>query len=85
MGSLLHDMSSLFSQLGEASDTGSIQRFIESRTPMGDDVLLHEAAFWSASQADFLREALLDDAEWASIIDALNSELHGPRQTPPSR
>lgn len=78
MGSLSYDMSSLFSQLGQANDAGSIQRFIESHTPMGEDVLLHEAPFWTASQASFLREALLDDAEWASVIDALNSELHGP-------
>ncbi|MBK7900395.1 MAG: DUF2789 domain-containing protein [Azonexus sp.] len=81
MGSISYDMRNLFSQLGQANDADSIRRFIESKTPMGDAVLLHEAAFWSASQANFLREALLDDAEWASVIDALNSELHGPRQT----
>ncbi len=85
MGRLLHDMSSLFAQLGQASDARSIRRFIESKCPLGNAVLLHEASFWSASQANFLREALLDDAEWASIIDALNSELHGPRQPRRSR
>lgn len=78
MGDLSVDMSSLFAQLGKANDAGSIRRFIESKAPMGDDVQLHEAVFWSASQATFLREALLDDAEWAPIVDALNSELHGP-------
>lgn len=82
MGSLLVDMSSLFAQLGRASDIGSIRQFIESNAPIGGDVQLHEATCWSASQAAFLRDALLDDAEWAEVVDALNSELHGVRQPP---
>ena len=81
MGQLAHDMSSLFAQLGQANDAEAIRRFIEAHGPMGGGVPLHEGAFWSASQADFLREALQDDAEWAEIVDALNSELHG-RQRP---
>lgn len=71
-----HDMNSLFAQLGEASDAQSIARFISSHAPLDGDVQLHEATFWTVSQAGFLREATLDDAEWAVIIDALNSELH---------
>jgi hypothetical protein len=69
-------MSSLFSQLGVANDEQSIARFIKSHAPLESDVQLHEAAFWTAAQAGFLREATLDDAEWAAIVDALNSELH---------
>lgn len=79
MGSLMVDMSSLFAQLGQKNDVGSIRQFMESNAPMGDAVLLHDAPFWTSSQANFLREALLDDAEWAPIVDALNSELHGPQ------
>jgi hypothetical protein len=71
-----HDMSSLFAQLGEASDELSIARFIKRHAPLDGDVQLHEAAFWTAAQAGFLREATLDDAEWVVIVDALNSELH---------
>ncbi|MBV2234204.1 MAG: DUF2789 domain-containing protein [Sterolibacterium sp.] len=71
-----HDMNSLFAQLGEASDAQSIARFISSHAPLDGDVQLHEASFWTAAQAGFLREATLDDAEWVVIIDALNSELH---------
>lgn len=78
MGRVLQDMSSLFAQLGQKNDLPSIRAFIDARTPIGDGILLHDAPFWSASQADFLREAILDDAEWASIVDALNSELHEP-------
>lgn len=72
----MRDMSSLFAQLGEASDEGAITRFIETHGPMAGGVQLHEAAFLTPAQANFLREAILDDAEWAEIVDALNSELH---------
>lgn len=69
-------MSKLFSQLGRASDTASIKAFIDANAPISGDLQLHEAAFWSTSQAAFLRDALLDDAEWAIVVDTLNSELH---------
>lgn len=71
-----YDMSSLFAQLGVANDEQSIARFINSHAPLESDVQLHEAAFWSAAQAGFLREATLDDAEWVVIVDTLNSALH---------
>jgi hypothetical protein len=71
-----YDMSNLFDQLGEASDEAAISRFIRIHAPLESDVQLHEAAFWTAAQAGFLREATLDDAEWAAIVDALNGELH---------
>jgi hypothetical protein len=71
-----HDMHSLFAQLGEASDDDAIARFIAAHGPLDGGVQLHEALFWSAAQAGFLREAMQDDAEWAAIVDALNSELH---------
>lgn len=70
------DMGSLFDQLGEPSDSASIARFIERHAPLADAVQLHEATFWSPTQSAFLREALLDDAEWAEVVDALNGELH---------
>jgi hypothetical protein len=76
MGTLLVDMSSLFAQLGRANDADSIRRFIDAAPQLSGEMQLHEALFWSASEAAFLREALLDDAEWAEVVDALNSELH---------
>lgn len=71
-----HDMQTLFAQLGEPSDEVSITRFIEIHSPIPGDIRLHEAAFWSPTQASFLNEAVLDDADWVGIIDALNSKLH---------
>lgn len=70
------DMTSLFAQLGQANDAGAIARFIETHSPMDGEVQLHEALFWTPAQAGFLREAILEDAEWAAIVDELNSELH---------
>lgn len=73
MDRLSVNMSKLFSQLGRANGSASIKAFIDANAPMNGDVQLHEAAFWSASQASFLRDALLEDAEWAVVVDALNS------------
>lgn len=72
----VHHMSSLFAQLGQPSDENAIARFMEAHVPLDGDIQLHEAAFWSPAQAAFLREAILEDAEWADIVEALNSELH---------
>ncbi|WP_265588330.1 DUF2789 family protein [Chitinilyticum piscinae] len=30
-----------------------------------------EASFWRPSQADFLRQALMEDSEWAEVVDEL--------------
>lgn len=70
------DMSSLFAQLGIPNDERAIARFIEHYGPLDSGVRLHEAAFWNPAQAAFLCEAILLDAEWAEVVDALNSQLH---------
>ena len=70
-----HNMSNVFAQFGQADDKASIARFIETHNPLADSVQLHEAAFWTASQAALLRKALLDDADWAGVADELNAEL----------
>lgn len=73
------NMSSLFKQLGEVHDEVGIANFIELNGGLPGDAHLHEAVFWSVSQANFLREALLQDAAWAPVVDALNATLHAPR------
>lgn len=72
----VHDMSNLFAQLGEPSDDKAILAFIESHAPLPGEVRLHEAGFWSTSQARFLCEAISQDSDWAQVAEALNSELH---------
>jgi hypothetical protein len=69
-------MSILFDQLGEPSDEAAIDHFIAMHGGLTGDTHLHEAAFWSASQASFLREALTLDSTWAPIVDELNTKLH---------
>ena len=72
----VHTMSSLFAQLGEPGDEAAIALFMASHRPLAGSVQLHEAAFWSPSQAAFLRQAILDDADWADVAEALNAQLH---------
>ena len=71
----VHNLTTLFAQLGQPSDETSIAQFIESHRPLADDVLLHEAAFWTPAQASFLCEAIRDDADWAEVADELNAGL----------
>jgi hypothetical protein len=70
------NMSALFAQLGEASDDNSIALFIALHGTLTGVTQLHEAPCWTASQASFLREALLLDAAWAPVVDELNTRLH---------
>lgn len=77
----LHSMTSLFNQLGLPSEPEAIEAFIETHRPLADGLKLHEAPFWTAAQAGLLREQVLVDADWAGIIDQLDSAL---RQANPS-
>lgn len=73
-----HSMSNLFCQLGQASDETAIDHFIAMHRPLAGTVRLHEATFWTPAQASFLRDAIIDDADWAEIVEELNSALHAP-------
>jgi hypothetical protein len=75
MEGFVHNLSNLFAQLGQPNDDASIGRFIETHSPLADGVQLHEATFWTPAQAGFLREAILEDADWAEVIDELNNDL----------
>lgn len=72
----VHNLSNLFAQLGQANDEVSIAQFIETHSPLPDNLRLHEAPFWTPSQACFLSEAILQDADWAEVTDELNVKLH---------
>ncbi len=71
----IHSMNSLFKQLGLPSETAEVDAFIAFHRPLPDYCLLHEAAFWAASQATFLAEEIEDDADWAEVVDELNARL----------
>jgi len=71
-----HNFTNLFDQLGLPSDSVSIENFIRRHSPLAKDILLADAAFWTTVQASFLREEILNDADWAEVIDQLNQALH---------
>jgi uncharacterized protein involved in type VI secretion and phage assembly len=71
----VHAFHNLFEQLGLPNDNDAISRFIASHAPLPDDVQLADASFWTPAQAAFLREEILEDADWAEVIDNLNAAL----------
>lgn len=72
-GYRFHD---LFAQLGLPNTPEAIAAFIARHRPLAGDVLLPDAPFWDAAQAEFLREKRAADApEWAGLIDQLSEAL----------
>lgn len=69
-----HGVPQLFEQLGLATDEESIADFIEQHHVI-EGVALHKAAFWTPSQAQFLRESFHEDSDWVMAIDQLNTAL----------
>jgi len=67
-------LSNLFAQLGLADDELSIKRFI-SQHSLASGTHLYQASFWNPSQAQFIREAIYEDADWAEVIDQLDVML----------
>ncbi|TWC37823.1 uncharacterized protein DUF2789 [Pseudomonas sp. SJZ079] len=77
MQSPTHDLSALFKQLGLPADQTSIDRFVSTHAPLAATLSLAEAPFWTTAQAAFLREEILEDADWAEVVDQLNLMLRG--------
>lgn len=73
-----HNLVSLFKQLGLDNTHEAIEDFINRNRPVSGNLGLHEAEFWSVSQAAFLKEAIERDSDWAEIVDELNVLLHKP-------
>ncbi|TVM05687.1 DUF2789 domain-containing protein [Vreelandella aquamarina] len=72
----VHHFSELFEQLGLANDAASIERFIERHSPLADEMPLADAPCWNEGQAEFLREAVDEDADWAEVVDHLDASMH---------
>ncbi len=71
----VHKFKDLFSQLGLPADTASIDGFIAAHRPLPGDIRLADAPFWSPAQSQFLREEILEDADWAELVDSLDASL----------
>jgi hypothetical protein len=76
MDTSTHTFSALFEQLGLPSDKDSIEQFIRTHQLFSQEVPLHEASFWTESQAAFLQDAISSDSDWAEVVDELNNSLH---------
>ena len=72
-----HHFSELFAQLGLPDDPNGIAQFLAQHRPLAGEVRLPDAPFWSPAQAAFLKEALLQDSDWAELADQLSEALRG--------
>ena len=72
---MYHNLKNLFEQLGLPSDDESISQFIASHRPLAHEIELAQAPWWTAGQAAFLHEAIEEDADWAMVVDELDSRL----------
>jgi len=72
MEASVHTLNNLFEQLGLPSDDAAIEAFIARHRPLDSNMKLSEAPFWNPAQASFLRDEILDDADWAEVVDRLD-------------
>ena len=70
-----HTIADLFAQLGLGNTPAEIEQFVAQHRPLNNSLQLADAPFWSASQAQFLREEISEDADWAEVVDQLNLML----------
>ncbi|MBK6852728.1 MAG: DUF2789 domain-containing protein [Burkholderiales bacterium] len=71
----VHSMSQLFAQLGLPDDPAAIASFVRHHAPLPGHLKLAEAPFWSASQSHLLAKGVADDADWAVVVDTLDTML----------
>lgn len=81
MENSVHRFHDLFAQLGLPSDAAGIQAFLTAHSGLESHIQLADAPFWTAAQATFLREALLEDSDWAELADQLSAALRRPKST----
>lgn len=70
MDTSTHNLGNLFKQLGLAHGKSEIEAFLHQHR-LSEGQALHQAAFWTEAQAQFLKEALADDSDWTETADEL--------------
>ena len=76
MDTATHDLNALFAQLGLDNSDADIEEFINTHAgELSISMQLHQAPFWSESQARFLAESVREDADWAEVVDSLSALL----------
>jgi hypothetical protein len=74
MESQTHTLANLFAQLGLPNDQAP-SKPSSPHAPLPDAIPLAEAAFWTPSQAAFLKAEIAEDADWSAVVDSLNLQL----------
>ena len=77
MDSTYHRFTELFQQLGLSSFSLIIQEFLARHSLLHPSIRLENAPFWSEAQSSLLRDEILLDADWAEVVDQLNTALRG--------
>lgn len=80
MNQSYHRFTELFLQLGLPSDVDGIKHFLENHSPLDPSIRLENAPFWTQAQSTLLRDEILQDANWAEVIDQLNAALRRGKQ-----
>lgn len=70
-----HTFPELFKQLGLPDDHQSIASFLSVHRPLDGATALEDAAFWSPSQRNFIKEQLANDADWVGVLDQMSVAL----------
>ena len=70
-----HRLCDLFRQLGLPDEPAAVESFIAEHRPLPAGMHVCDAPFWSPSQAQFLHEQLMADADWAEVVDDLSLRL----------
>jgi hypothetical protein len=75
MDKAIHHFSDLFAQLGLPDDDASIADFLTNHSAMAAGMRVPDAPYWTPAQAQFLRESLMQDSDWAGLVDQLSKAL----------
>lgn len=76
-----HNLNTLFEQLGLPNDDANILAFIQAHKPLPPAIEVAHAPWWTATQSDFLREAIAENADWAIVIDQFSELLRSENNT----
>jgi Protein of unknown function (DUF2789) len=75
MDTEFHRLCDLFAQLGLPHEPAAVDAFITRHRPLPAGMSVCDAPFWTPSQAEFLREQMRADADWALVVDSLALRL----------
>ena len=75
MDTAVHNLQTLFRQLGLAFCETAIEQFVNEHSLEAHE-RINEASFWNPSQTRFLEQALFEDSDWAEIVALFDRLLH---------